>query len=372
MERVPDPDAGGPMRTVQSPQEEVSLLAIVNVILRHRRLLIALPFVFAVFTLAGKLREQRTYTSTTSFLPQSSETRSGGGLANVAAQFGFRMPTAMPSESPAFYADLLRSRAILSQIAESEYTFLRDGELRRGTLVDVYRVDGDTEAMRREKVLRRLSRDIGVTPSRQTDIVQVTVRATQPAVAKQIADRALELVNEFNLEKRQSYARQERAFVDERMQQARQELRLAENALAEFLQRNREFRNSAELSMRHDALQREVGMRQEVFTSLAQNYEQARIEEVRNIPVITILDPPEEPVVGNARGTIAAVLFAAIVGLVVAMMTALVREFFRSTRQRREQEFVEFSRIRGEILSELRRPWKLLRWGGNGGGGSDR
>ena len=45
----------------------------------------------------------------------------------------------------------------------------------------------------------------------------------------------------------------------------------------------------------HDGLQREVMLRQSVLTTLVQSYEQARISEVRDTPVITVLYTPFVP-----------------------------------------------------------------------------
>ena len=43
----------------------------------------------------------------------------------------------------------------------------------------------------------------------------------------------------------------------------------------------------------HDRLERQVSVRQELVTAMAQAYEQARVDEVRNAPVITVIDQPE-------------------------------------------------------------------------------
>jgi len=93
---------------------------------------------------------------------------------------------------------------------------------------------------------------------------------------------------------RQSQAAAERGFTEERMAEAQEELRAAENELQRFLQNNRQFQNSPELVFQHDRLQRRVAMRQQVYTSLVQSYEQARIDEVPNTPVITVVEYAEE------------------------------------------------------------------------------
>src|SRR5438876_484305 len=87
-------------------------------------------------------------------------------------------------------------------------------------------------------------------------------------------------------------ASQERRFLGERLDTARAELRRAEGALEKFLQRNRSYPNSPTLLFEHDRLQREAGLRQDVYSMLTQAYEQARMQAVRNTPSISLIDHP--------------------------------------------------------------------------------
>ena len=68
----------------------------------------------------------------------------------------------------------------------------------------------------------------------------------------------------------------------------------AERAREDFLRQNRGFGNSPELMSEHDRLQRQVAMRQEVYTSLLRSQEQARIDAVRDTPLLAFIDTPSE------------------------------------------------------------------------------
>jgi uncharacterized protein involved in exopolysaccharide biosynthesis len=175
-----------------------------------------------------------------------------------------------------------------------------------------------------------------------------------------MSQRILALVDAFNLETRQTQAGEERRFIEARMDAARSELRAAEDQLRTFLQRNRDFRNSPELMLANERLQREVAWRQQVFTSLAQAYEQARIEEVRNIPVTTLIEPPAAPVRPDGRGTAKWGLLALVIGLFSAVLLAFAIEFARRDGRGEDEESLEFGRLRAETLRDLRRPWRLL------------
>jgi uncharacterized protein involved in exopolysaccharide biosynthesis len=145
-----------------------------------------------------------------------------------------------------------------------------------------------------EKTLRALRKKVVSTTvaTRTTGMVTVQVRTKSPYVSLKIADRLLEGLNYFNLITRQSQAREERRFTEGRLEAARASLRAAEDALQRFLQTNRQFAESPALTFQRDRLQREVLLQQQVVISLAQQYEENRIREVRDTPVITLIEKP--------------------------------------------------------------------------------
>ena len=72
--------------------EPASVLSASAYVVRHRRLLVALPLLLALLTLAYTLREPTEYASVTSFFVQKRETPGlSGGLASVASQFGVNL-----------------------------------------------------------------------------------------------------------------------------------------------------------------------------------------------------------------------------------------------------------------------------------------
>jgi len=136
-------------------------------------------------------------------------------------------------------------------------------------------------------------------------------------------------VNDFNLRRRQTQAGAEREFDQRRAQAALDSLRTAEANLAEFRATNIDFSRSPRLATREAELQRRVTLAQQIYTTIAQRYELANIEAVRNTPVITVVDAPEGLVEARPRYTAAIVLgaFAAgvlLVGVWPAPLTQLM------------------------------------------------
>jgi uncharacterized protein involved in exopolysaccharide biosynthesis len=301
----------------------------------------------------------RTYTSRSSFMPQARKASSS--LSGIAAQFGLAMPTADGSQSPAFYGDLVQSRGILSSVVDTPFEYESDeGGKAKGTLTEFYKSKGKTPALRRDAAIRRLGDDISAATIQKTGVVNLDVTVPQPALALQINQRLLELLNDFNLRSRQSQAGEERRFTERRLGEVRQDLRAAEDRLQQFMQRNRDMRNSPELTFQADRLQREVMMQQQVYTTLAQAYEQAKIEEVRDTPVITIVQQPEMPVRPDRRGLIIKSLLGWVAGLVLGAALAFWKSYTGNTAGLATSEAAEFALLRRQAAGDLLRPWRPL------------
>jgi uncharacterized protein involved in exopolysaccharide biosynthesis len=306
----------------------VSLLAFLS---RHRRLIAGTGLV--AFLLVGVVTffRHRTYSSTARFMPQASE-GSLSQLSGLAATFGVNVPAADPGSSPGFYGELLKSRDVLRQTVETRYAFVADGDSTRGTLVELYESRGKTPAARRDEAAKELLDNIEVSVSRETGTIDLEVSSPYPELSQQIGRRMIDLVSDFNLSRRQTKAGAERRFVEARVAEAKDTLHAAESRLQAFLQRNRAYQSAPSLLFEHDRLQRDVTMQQQLYTTLSQSFEVARIDEVRNTPVITVMEPPDLPAKPDPRLALVKGVLAGLLGLGLGAFVAAVRQAFAGFR----------------------------------------
>jgi len=68
------------------------------------------------------------------------------------------------------------------------------------------------------------------------------------------------------------------------------------------------------------------------YSTVAQRYELANIEAIRNTPVITVLDAPEGLVEAQPRYTLYITIGAFVLGIVVAVLYALSADRLAATR----------------------------------------
>lgn len=350
-----------PRVQTRSGQDEISLLEVLSVMLRRRTTIIRSVVLVTLGALILALLSATTFTASTSFVPQGAG--EGGGIsriASLAGQFGFQLPSGSLGESPEFYAQLVTSRGILRILATEEFRFDEpgDGELASvtGTLPDLLELETREEdpAVRREAAIKWLRGAVSVATGRETGIVRVSIQTPWAGLSRTLADRILELVNEFNLQTRQSQGAAERRFVEDRLLESRDSLRAAEDRLEAFLKSNRQWTASPELSFEHERLQRQVSMQQQVYTSLAEFYEQARIAEVRNTPVITVVETPELPVRADPRRRVLKLALGVVLGGMVGGMLALVQEYMQRAREDDEEVYQAFSSLRARAWADLR------------------
>src|SRR5690242_8758842 len=129
--------------------DELSLLGILAFLMQTRRLVLGVGVGLAAIVGTLALLGKRTYSSTARFMPETSES-SLSQLSGLAATFGVSVLPTEEGASPSFYSELLQSRDVLRQTVETRYAFHAGADSLRGTLVELFRIRGNSPAVRRD------------------------------------------------------------------------------------------------------------------------------------------------------------------------------------------------------------------------------
>ena len=284
------------------------------------------------------------------------------GLAGMASSMGVGALGGDPSESPDFYLQLLRSRELLTRLLESRFADERTpAPADSARLVDMLDLGKKrTPARRLELGVERLRNDIVVRTDAQTSMVSFDVDMPAPGLSAAVANRAAALVEEFNREQRASRARAKREFIAERLAEAERQQRLAEDRHRDFLAQNRQYQRSPTLTVEERRLDRRMTEAGDLTASLRREYESARIEEVNDAPVITVVDravPPQRP---RWPRPVPVAFLAIVTGLVFGTLAAGTATLLRDWARRNPADAAEVRllkprrRARGEDAT--RRP----------------
>lgn len=335
-----------------------SLFFVANVVLRQRRWVVALILLFMSFTLFTQLRKQRSWTAVATFAPEAP--RSGGSISDLAAQVGISVSGQSGIMSPQFYADLTKSKEVLRHVMAARYTMRTEDGTKTGDLATLWEIPGKSPAIREAAAYKALRESIDPQLAVRTGVVTVRVSGPTPDMAKAMADTLLAAINAFNINTRRSRAAAERAFIERRVVEAWRNLRTAQDAAQRFLTENREYDRWSVLAFQNERLRAEVARHQRLYETLTQALEQARIDEVRDTPVITILERPEAPLIPNSRGTLGRLIVSAIVAFGLGVVVAAIADRRVATETRHLDQTSEFRRLTTELLEDLSRG-RLLR-----------
>lgn len=342
----------------RTDSEEFSVISLFNTILRHRWWILLFGILGGGYMAYKTWQMPSLYTTEAQFIPKGG--RGQSQLQGLAQQFGLQVQGGDATSSPAFYVDLLDSRPLLASVGALPFRVRTESGLVTGDLAKIFGIRNKNPEVVRSSVVSRLKGMVDQSSSVRTGVITVTVHAKWPELAVQVARALLDQVNIFNLNRRQEQASAERQFIEARLADAQGQLSQAENNLEGFLTENRDFRSSPTLTLEYDRLNRKVNERQTVYNSLATAYEQAKIEEVRDLPVITVLEPPELPIMPDPRGGKRRVMIGIIAGLLLGTVIAFARDRLAVNRNIHSDEYAEFNALKQNAVMDFRHPWRRV------------
>ena len=211
----------------------------------------------------------------------------------------------------------------MSRLLTKTYPF-RDGSQR--SLLDYLAGAGDSPDLRAEKAYRKFVRRVlWISRRPETGVTSIGIVLRDPVASAAVAnacsaelDRALRTYQAADQDARAK-------FAAGRMTDCADSLRILEDRLQAFQERNRVIGSSPRLRFEEERLQREVAVSRNVLLGLKQQYEMARIEAAKDIPSLTVLEKAAVPLVKFRPRRLLIVVFFLLLGAVTAATAALSR-----------------------------------------------
>lgn len=305
-----------------------SLLRLTAAVLRRWRFVAVIALLAACGTAVWSLLVPPRYTAELRFAPEERPsgglaTNLPGGLAGIAAQFG--VGTDDGSRLLPFYADVLTGQSLLEQLARDSFPNPREPGRSR-LLLEILNRGGASAAVRLHNTVEFLRRRAIVTSvNDRTGTLTLSVTMPSADLAADVANALYALLERFNYETRRTSASERRRFAERELPAARDSLEAAENAMQRFLEANRSGAEQPRLRFQAERLQRRIDIRQQVYLTLNQEYQQARMAEVRDIPVFTVVQRAEPPVERAFPRRTRSVVVSLILGAAAAVAWVVFR-----------------------------------------------
>jgi len=212
---------------------------------------------------------------------------------NLADAFG--VAGGSGATAPEFFQAVADLRSVRERVLSATFPWTEDGKVTFRSLLDIYDIRHRNPRRRIEKSTEKLGENVQVSFDRITGIVVVEAKARQPQLAAALVDTLLAVLNDANVANRQTQARVERAFLESRLAAARDSLTRAEDALVSFYKANRTFQSDPNLVAVEARHRRRIDNATLLFNQLTQEVERAAMQEVKDTPVLMVLDSAVAP-----------------------------------------------------------------------------
>jgi len=146
-----------------------------------------------------------------------------------------------------------------------------------------------------ERAIKKFNEHIDVTEDRLSGLIKISATLEDPLVSSQVANFIGEEVQNYIQKENSAQSTKEKLFISDRLAIVKNELESSELQLKDFKERNRGYEDSPELFMVFSQFFREVEAKKEVYLTLQQQLELSRIEEVKQSPILHILDHAVPP-----------------------------------------------------------------------------
>ncbi len=267
-----------------------------------------------------------TFEAITTVIPAPTPGRNPGvdQLSAQAQELG--LATGAQPNRAAMYPDIVRSRRLLERLLATRFA------PSRGTpapLIDLIQRPGPTLS-RLELAVKKLRRSVDATLDRRTGVLTLRVRSRDPGIAAGVANALFALLQDYTVHSMASQAGENRKFIEGRLADARRDLARAEDALRMFRENNLRFGNSPHLLLQQGRLLRDMRAQEEIFLTLTRQYELAKVEEQRDVPVLNVLDAAAEPAFRVAPRRTTMTAFGLLLGTALAAAWVIARPATKS------------------------------------------
>jgi|GEM_PF-651958 len=267
----------------------------------RKRIAVITCGVTVVAIIIAFLAMHHTYIAQTTILPDVEIMNMAGklgGLQQLASLAGVGGAIVSPSQ---LYPDILLSERVLKEVIYHKYrTESFPDEV---NLIQFYKYDDEDSVYNYEQCLKDLRKAIiTIDVDRKTTIITLTVTTREKQLSADIANQITVELDDYQRNFRRTNASEQRRFLEQRLTEVKEELTKSEEKLKDFREKNRRVEQSPQLMLEQGRLERDVELNSTLFIQLTSQYELAKLDEIKNTPVVQVLDAGRAPSEKSRQG----------------------------------------------------------------------
>ncbi len=283
------PKADAPLaQDTASKQSSINYAELFSVLWGSRKLIGIITASVTVVAIIISLLLPKYYRSTVVILPETSQSKLAGlgGLSDLASLAGVNVGGEVSLSK--LYPTIVKSEAVLKNIIYQKYqtkSFIDSTDL-----IKIWDVDEEKPQLAYETTLKTLRDELEVSLEIKTSVLSISILTKEPQLSADIVNAIAHELDVFIRTKRTTNASEQRKWIEGRLREVKVDLEKSENALKDFRENNRRVSDSPHLLLEQERFIRDVQINSTLYTELKKQYELAKIEEIKNIPIVNILD----------------------------------------------------------------------------------
>ncbi len=350
-------------------EREVDLIALLETVWAGRRTIIKYLIIFGLIGLFIAIFSPKEYTATTVMVPSVAEKGKAGALGGLAVMAGINLsggssevipPTLYPKviKSVPFKQRLVKTKINTKETSEPVsykryYMDIHSPSLLEnikqytiglpGLILGSLRGDADSSSNKlgslifitkeEEKVYKILEDHLQLSVNDKDGYVELSASMPEAVSAAELAQRAQQLLQEYITEFKSKKAKEQLRFVQERFKEKEKEFRRAEYTLANFQDRNHNV-ISAKVATKEKQLKARYNLTYGVYSELAKQLEQQKIQVKEDTPVFSVIEPVSVPIEKSKPRRALILIIWLFLGVVVGVGIVLGRDFLKKLKRR--------------------------------------
>jgi len=305
---------------------ELDFFTLFRLLLRRKAVVAGFAAFFLLCAVAYVLIASPMYTAHTTILPTQEIESSPqlGNFQNLASQFG--LLSLQSGNLSDIFPAVLQSEALIVPLLDS--TFSETGGDRGKPLIQYLNIEEDDPYRARRRGYETLLENISVSVDERSRLITLSVTMAEPWLAARLANVMAKKLNDFTIDYKTSDAEKFREFLEEQVRQKKEAYDEILNELASFKQENLNYLESPELNKQFQMLELERQARLSILIQAREQYELARIQEVKDTPTIKVLDTAEIPVEPSHPRTVLILGLSLVIGFAFGCFSVIIVDRF--------------------------------------------
>mgnify|MGYP001231419026 CR=1 FL=1 len=302
-----------------------------EILFKKKRFILLLVFFMSLSGFASSYIMKKQYTAKITLYPAKNDGMQGmGQFQALAMNLGIN---ASQGDQSFNISDVVKSRLIAEKSIKQTWINSLGTEV---SLIDLWGLNkeplfkfSNEKAINKdiieEKAIRKFDKHIFVNEDRITGLITISTKLEDPIIVASLANFVGRQIQNYIQKENSAQSTKEKLFIGERLSVVKKELESSEFDLKEFKESNRGYEDSPELFMIFSRLFREAEAKKEVYLTLQQQLELARIEEVRQSPILHILDSATPPIRKSSPNRLMFLIIAGVIGAISSSIIVLYK-----------------------------------------------